>query len=180
MRTLSRRQQAGAIAIAALIASTAFGLTDQKPPTEQKATAAQSDERLAKRVDEYFKAWQAQDLHQVFLLYAPSYRKTTTEMAFYEITRGMIGTSPLEYKIAKITRSADNRKAAVTVNARQMIPPLGVVPSRLDFNWVFEAGDWYKLMDPPSGVPQPPPSPPDRPTSTSPSPAAQPTPTPTP
>jgi hypothetical protein len=122
----------------------------------RKARFPMTQERLAARVEVFWKAWQAHDLHRIFLVYAPSYRRKTVEPAFYELTRGMLGIDPVEYKLSKIEMSKDGSRATLILDAQTVIPPLGQVPNKLVQHWVYEEGDWYKLMDS-SSSPVPPP-----------------------
>ena len=103
--------------------------------------------RLIDRVQEFWTAWQEHDLHRVFLLYAPSYRRKTGEPAFYEVTRGMLGIHPQEYEIREVEMSESGRAATVRIDSFAILPPLGRVPSRLEQKWVYEEGDWYRVME---------------------------------
>lgn len=116
-------------------------------------------ERLVVRIEQFWKAWQLRNLHQVYLLFAPSYRKDTPETAFYEVTRGMLNISPVAYTIAKIEIDADRRKATAVLDAKSVVLPLGEVPNTLTMRWVYEEGDWYREMTPQEPII--PPKPPD-------------------
>jgi hypothetical protein len=117
-----------------------------------------TQERLLVRVDAQWNAWKAMNLHGVFMLYAPSYRNTTSELAFNEYAKGMLGIRPLEYKIGKIVLSENGSKAMVHLDAQTDLPPFGTVPNKLVQLWAYEQGDWWRLIDPPAFPTGPPPT----------------------
>ncbi len=134
----------------------------QQPPRKagsragDAATANATRERVVVRVEQFWKAWQERNLHQVFLLFAPSYRKGTTETAFYEVSRGLLNITPVSYKIEKIEVAPDRRRAVAHLDARSVILPFGEVPNKLVMEWVYEQGDWYREMKPQEVIPRPP------------------------
>lgn len=143
-------------AVASVLVVTSAAAPVSAEPTGRHPMTA---ERLGARVDAFWKEWQAQNLHALFLLHAPSYRRKTNEASFYELTRGMLGITPVEYKVVGIELSKDGAHAKVTLDAQTIIPPLGQVPNKLIQQWTYERGDWYRLMPSPSApAVSPPPS----------------------
>ncbi len=155
MRSIRERHALALLLTAILAASpgcTTGAAKNLPPPAPMTRT------HLTARVQEFWTAWQEHDLHRVFLLYAPSYRRKTSEPAFYEVTRGMLGIHPQEYEIQAVEMSEGGRAATVRIDSFAILPPLGRVPSRLEQRWVYEEGDWYRVMEPFSPPPPPPPA----------------------
>lgn len=134
----------GAVLVASLMA----------PQAMSKALAQSGKQareaRLVLRVDTLWKAWKSMNLHGVFLLYAPSYRRTTTEVAFMEYVRGMLAITPVDYRIVRIEIFDSGRRARVELDAHTDMAPVGRFRNQLVQYWTLEAGDWYRTVDPPS------------------------------
>ena len=143
----SRLPRALAVCAAMVSVAAAPSAAKKQPMTQ---------ERLLVRVDEQWNAWKGMNLHGVFMLYAPSYRNTTSELAFNEYAKGMLGIRPLEYKIGKVEMSENGAKATVHLDAKTDVPPFGVVPNKLVQLWAYEQGDWWRLIDPPAFPTAPP------------------------
>ena len=145
MRSI-RQRHAFALVLAAMVAASNGCTTGvaQNPGSHAPMTRT----RLIARVKEFWTAWQEHDLHRVYLLYAPSYRRKTNEPAFYEVARGMLGIHPQEYEIQGVEMSEGGRAATVRIDSFAVLPPLGRVPSRLEQKWVYEERDWYRVMEP--------------------------------
>lgn len=145
------------VGLEAAVLVVGMGCASRTSSKQAPPPSPMTKERLAIRVAEFWTAWQEHDLHRVFLLYSPSYRRKTTEPAFYEVTRGMLGINPQEYEIKAVEMSDGGRSAKVSIDSFAIIPPVGRVLSKLEQKWVYEEGDWYRVMDPFSSPPSPPP-----------------------
>lgn len=138
----------GVLALISLIPGRARGFVPQNAAAPPGEPSRPVRERLLGRVDGFWNAWKDGDLFRIFQLYAPSYRRKTSEAAFYELTRGMLAITPIDYEVAGIEWSDKGRRAVVTLGAHTVIQPFGSVPNRLLQLWVYEEGNWYRIMTP--------------------------------
>ena len=135
------------LAIGVLLAHPLQAPADPAAKTQRDAPAPESEAALRERVARWWDARMASERRTMYDLYSSEYRGATSYEDFIGESAVRHRTPIFSHEILEVRIEGD--RAWVMLGYRIMPRPGPVIDSRLEDEWVREAGGWFKVHKPP-------------------------------